>query len=111
NGMAGRFARDLLKTQGRSVKEFQSAGDALQKVRMAPLGLFISRPEHVAHLRHGREAVLHLRRIALGLPRITPRPINAQTTFARRVLTRNMILIVGACGVAHDSLSSSVVQW
>src|SRR5437588_615404 len=46
---------------------------------------------------HCREAIFHGGGIALGFPRVTPRPVDAQAALARRVSARDVVLVVGAC--------------
>ena len=95
--VAGGFAGNLLKAQRRAMEEFQRAGDPLKELRRTPLRRLVGRPQHGADLGHRREAVLHCRRIALGFPRVAPRPVDAQSSFARRIFTRDVVLVVGSC--------------
>ena len=92
------FAGDLLEAEGRAVKQLKRSRDALKELRCAPFWRLVGRPEDVPNLSHGREAILHRRRVALRLPRIAPRPVDADAPLARRVFARNVILIVGAGG-------------
>ena len=103
--MAGGLAGNLLKAERGAVEKLQRAGDPLEKLRRAPLRRLVVRPEHVADFGHRREAVFHRRRIALGFPRVAPRPVDAQAAFARRVFAGNMVLVVGACWLAVCSWS------
>ncbi len=96
--MASRFASDLLETEGRAVKELKRSRDALKELRRAPFRRFVGRPEDVPNLGHGGETILHRRRVALRLPGIAPRPVDAHAPLARRIFARNVILIVGPGG-------------
>ena len=92
------FAGDLLEAEGRAVKKLKRSRDALKELRRAPFRRLVGRPEDVPNLGHGGETVLHRRRIALRLPGIAPRPVDAHAPFAWRVSARNVILIVGPSG-------------
>ena len=92
--MAGGFAGDFLEGQRRAVEQFQRAGDALEEVRLVVLRRLVARPDRVADFGHGGEAVVHLRRVALGLPRIAPRPVDADPPSAG-VGTGDVALVVG----------------
>src|SRR4029077_5273266 len=43
------------------------------------------------------EAVFHRCGVALGFPRVTPRPIDAQAAFAWRVFAGDMVLVIRPC--------------
>src|SRR3984957_64202 len=93
--MARRLAGDLLETEGRAVKQLKRSRDALKELRGAPLRRLVGRPQDIANLGHSGEAVLHRRRIALRLPGIAPRPVDAYAPLAGGVFARNVILVVG----------------
>src|SRR5262249_31713407 len=60
---------------------------------------------------HGREAVLHARRIALRLEWIAPRPVDTQAALARDVLAGDVVLVIRACGgtgCVHDVVPSVI---
>ncbi len=78
DGMPGRLAHELLERQRRAVEQLEGAGDALQEVRPIVLGRLVAGPGHPADLGHGREAIVHLGGVAVGLPRIAPRPVDAE---------------------------------
>src|SRR5580704_2780101 len=99
--MAGRFAGYLLETERRAVKELERSRDALKELRGAPFGRLVGRPEDVPNLGHGGEAVLHRSRVALRLPRVAPRPVDAHAPFARGIFAWNVILIIRASGHRH----------
>ena len=92
DGVAGDLAREPLEVERGAMEQLQRAGDPLQELRRTPLRLLVGRPQHVAHFGHGREAILHLGRIALRLERIAPGPVDAQPAFARRVFAGDMAL-------------------
>jgi hypothetical protein len=92
--MARCFAGDLLETEGRAVKQLERSRDALKELRGAPFWRLVGRPEDVPNLGHGGEAILHRSRVALRLPGIAPRPVDADAPPARRIFARNVILIV-----------------
>ena len=71
--MPGDFTGQLLERQGRTVKQLEGPGDALQKPCRGPFGHLVRRPEDAAHLGHGREAVVHLGDVAVGSPRDSSR--------------------------------------
>ena len=95
--VAGGFAGNLLEAERGAVEKLQRAGDSLEELRGAPLRRLVGRPQHGADFGHRGEAVFHRRGIALGFPRIAPRPVDAQAAFARRVFARDVVLVVGAC--------------
>ena len=95
--MACGFAGNLLEAKRGAVKQLKRTGDTLEELRCAPLRRLVVRPQHVADLGHRGEAVLHFCGIALGFPRIAPRPVDAQAAFACRVFSRDVILVVSAC--------------
>src|SRR4029453_7760867 len=108
--VAGGFADNLLKAERGAVEQLQRAGDSLVEVFCAPLRGFIRRPGHPANLGHGREAIVHFRHITAGLPRVAPRPVDAQAAFAGSEFAGYMALIVcawGWNGGAHDWISFS----
>ena len=76
------------------MKQLKRSRDALKELRGAPFRRLVGRPEDVPNLGHGGEAILHRRWVTLRLPRIAPRPVDADTSLARRVFARNVILIV-----------------
>ena len=78
------------------MEEFKRTGNTLEKLRCAPFGLLIVRPQHCADFGHRGEAVFHRCRVALRFPWITPRPVDADAAFARRVFAGDVVLIVGA---------------
>ncbi len=65
DGVPGGLSRELLEGEGGTVEQLQRAGDALQEVRRVVLRCLVARPQHVADLGHGGEAVLHRGRIPL----------------------------------------------
>ena len=75
--VTGHLAGQVLERQRGAMEQLQRPGDALQEVGRLELGRLVAGPEHVAHLGHGGEAVLHCGRIPLGFPGIAPRPVDA----------------------------------
>src|SRR6266403_1164821 len=111
--MANDFARYFLKCERGAVKQFQSPGDALQEMHLVPFRSLISRPGNSAHFSHGREAVIKLRDIPVGLPWVTPGPVDGNTSFTRGVLAGSMILVVCPWRLefrTHDCLPFSTVS-
>src|SRR6266850_4296967 len=107
--MIGDFLGNFLKAQRRAVEKLERAGDALQKLRRTPLRRLVIWPEHIPHFGHRRETIVHRGGVTLRFPRITPRPVNAEATFARRVFAGHMTLVVSPSNFrfAHFSRSSS----
>ena len=95
--VAGGFAGNLLEAECGAVKKLQRAGDPLEELRSAPFRRLVGWPQHIADFGHRREAVLHRPGVALGFPRVTPCPVDAQAAFARRVFAGDVGLVVGAC--------------
>src|SRR5271166_2064313 len=108
--MAGDVFGNLLEAESRTVKQLERARDSLEKLRRAPFRLLVGRPGDAANLRHRRKPVVHLRKVALGLPRVAPGPIDADAPLARRVFAGDMVLVVGARSArcAHGKSSRSV---
>ena len=77
HGVAGQLAGQPLERQRGAVEQFQGAGDPLEEVGGTELRRLVDGPRDVAHLRDRGVAVLHRRRITLGLPGITPCPVDA----------------------------------
>src|SRR3954453_17608570 len=98
------------------MEQFQCPGDPLQEIHSVPLGRFESWPRDAANFRHGREPVIHFREFTVRFPRVAPGPINAEPPLARRVLSRDVVLVVSSRGLndgAHDHFSIFwfVVAW
>ena len=94
--MSGLLADQLLETEQRQVEQLERAADALQEHARRILGRLIGGPGHPAHFGDGGEAVVHLGDVAIGFPRVAPRPVDAETAASRRVRTRNFDLVVRA---------------
>ena len=102
--LAGNLAHDLLKIEGRAVEQLERAGDALQEIHLIPLRSLEARPGDPADFGHRRKAIIQLGQIAVGFPGITPRPVDAEPTFVRRVRSRHVVLVVrspNSIGLAH----------
>ena len=97
NRVASCFTGNLLEAERGAVKKFQRAGDPLKELRSTPLRRLVRRPQHSADFGHRREAIFHRGGIALGFPRVTPRPVDAQAALARRVFAGDVVLVVRAC--------------
>src|SRR6185503_4927686 len=91
-----RFFRGFLEAEHAAMEQLEGARDALEKIHFVPLRRFEPGPPDAPHLGHGRETVVELRDVAVGLPRITPGPIDAETPLAPGVLPRHVRLVVGA---------------
>ena len=104
--VAGGFAGQVLESQRRAVEKFQGAGDALEEVRLVVFRCLVARPQGVADFGHGGEAVVHRGGVALGFPRVAPRPVDADAPSAG-VRTRDVALVVGPRSgqCAHDRAS------
>ena len=112
--MAGGLAGDLLEAERGAVEQLQRAGDPLEEVCGAPFRRLVGRPRHPADFGHRRETVVHLRQIAVGFPRVAPRPVDAHAAFARRVFAGDVVLVVGAWRLndgAHDWISCFVLSY
>src|SRR5262245_63521540 len=94
------------------MEQFERPGDSLQEIRLIPLWRLILGPGDAANLGHRREAIVHNRRIAVGLPRITPGPVDANPSLARGVFARHVVLIVSPRRLdrAHAISFESVVS-
>src|ERR1700733_7321441 len=92
--MARRFTGDLLETERRAMKQLERSRDALKELRGAPFLRLIGWPSDTANFSHRRKPIVHLRKVALGFPRVAPRPVDAHAPFARRIFARKVILIV-----------------
>ena len=95
--VASCFTGNLLEPERGAVKKFQRAGDPLKELRSTPLRRLVRRPQHSADFGHRREAIFHRGGIALGFPRVTPRPVDAQAALAGRVFAGDVVLVVRAC--------------
>ena len=80
------------------MKQLERARDALKELRRAPFRRLVGRPGDAADFGHRREPIVHRRRVALRLPGVAPRPVDAHAPFAWRVFARNVVLIVGPGG-------------
>src|SRR6516162_2651282 len=89
------------------MKQFERSGDPLQKHLCRELRCLVMWPRDAANLGDGGETVVHLRDIPVSLPRVAPRPVNAETPFARRVRPGDLHLVVGSgAGFrSHDTFS------
>src|SRR5262252_3405076 len=111
--MPGDFPCNLLKRERRPMEKFQSSSNSLQEVFFIPFRTLISWPGYSANLRHGRETIVHLGRVAVGLPRITPGPVDGDSSGAGRVLARNVVLVISTRQwkrIGHKSLPFSFVH-
>src|SRR5712671_3724233 len=108
NWMSGQLSDQLLKTEQRQVEQFERAGDALQERLRGVLRGLILGPGHPTHFGDGGEAIVHLRDVAVRLPRVAPGPIDAEAPLPSRVSARNFDLVVRAwAGLrSHDSCSA-----
>ena len=104
NRFAGNFLGETLKPYGRQMKQLQCACNALQEHLFREFRRFITRPRHAAHFRYGRKAIVQLRYVAIGLPRIAPGPIDAEPSFPRDILPRHIDLVVGSRRVLDDHI-------
>src|SRR6266403_4442119 len=112
--MASDFARCFLKCKRGTVEQLQGSGNSLQKMHRIPFRSLVGRPGNSAHFSHGREAVVKLCDISVGLPWVTPGPVDGNTSFAWSVLAGRMILVVRPWRLefrAHDCLPLSTVSW
>src|SRR6266403_4745243 len=91
--MASDFARCFLKCERGTVEQLQGSGNSLQKMHRIPVHSLIRWPGNSAHFSHGREAVVKRCDISVGLPWVTPGPVDGDTSFAC-ILARYMILVV-----------------
>src|SRR3954468_12471078 len=91
------------------MEELERTGDSLQEHLRRVLGRLVIRPGDAAHFGDGGEPIVHLRDVALRLPRIAPRPVDAEPPLARRVSARDLNLVVRArAGVrSHDACSDA----
>ena len=80
-------------------EQLQRSTDALQEIHLVPLGGFEVRPRDPTNLSHRGKPIVQLREIAVGFPRIAPGPVNTYAAFAGRVLTGDVVLVVGAGGL------------
>ncbi len=87
------------------MEQLQGAGDPLEEVHLVPLGPLEARPGDPADLGHGRKAIVQLGQVPVGFPRIAPRPVDAEPSFARRVRPRHVVLVVGPAGLLRRSHS------
>ncbi len=60
-----------------------------------PLRRLVVGPQHGAYFSHRGEAIFHRCGVALRFPRVTPRPVDAQATLARRVSAGDVVLVIG----------------
>src|SRR5205814_4667 len=96
NWHTGQVSTRQLDTEQRQVEHFERAGDALQRRLRRVLTGLIRRPGHPTHFGDGGEAIVHLRDVAVRLPRVTPGPVDAEAPLAWRVRARNLDLVVCA---------------
>src|SRR5258708_13112800 len=69
-----------------------------------PLWSLITRPSHSTNLGHRREPIIKLSYIAVGFPRVAPRPVNTEAFPACDILTGLVDVIIGARRTSDDSL-------
>ena len=81
------------------MEQLQGSADALQEIHLVPLGAFESRPGDPANFGHRGKPIVQLGEIAVRFPRIAPGPVDAHAAFAGRVLTGDVVLVVGAGGL------------
>src|SRR5258708_35865604 len=91
--MASDFTSSFLKCERGTVEQFQGPGNPLQEMHAVPFRSLIGRPGNSAHFSHCREAVVKLCDIAVGLPWVTPGPVDGNTSFAWSVLAGRRILV------------------
>ncbi len=106
DGMSSNLLDHLLEPDEGEVEELQRPGDALEKHLPGELRRLVGGPGHPADLRHRGEAIVHLRDVAVGLPRVAPAPVDAHAPLARGVLPRHVHLVVRprTRGLGHESL-------
>src|SRR5215217_3575147 len=103
NGLSGDLAYNLLKVERGAVEQLESASYALEEVHLVPLSTLVGRPRDPPHLGHGREAVVQLRGVPVGFPRVAPGPVDAHSPLAAGVLAGDVVLVVGAPGKPQSS--------
>src|SRR3954467_7335587 len=106
--MAGSLTGDFLEIKCGAVKQFQGACDSLQEIHPVPFRRLESRPGDAAHLGHRRKSIVHFRGITIRLPRVAPSPVDAEASFAPRICSRGVVLVVRPCWLyrgAHDLAS------
>ena len=106
--MSGGLADDLLESERGAMEQLQRSGNALQEIHLVPLGALEARPRDPADLGHGRKAIVQFGQVPVGFPGIAPRPVDAETSFARRVRARHVVLVVGRGAVFGCVVSLSL---
>src|SRR6266404_169765 len=82
-------------------------------MHLVPFRSLIGRPGNSAHFRHGGKAVVELCDISVGLPWITPGPVDGNTSSAWSVLAGRVVLVVRPWRLefgAHDCLPFSTAS-
>src|SRR5215212_6621813 len=92
--MPSGFAHQVLESHNGQVEKLQGTRDTLEKHVFGIFLTLVIRPAYAADLGHSRKAIIQFRHIAVGLPRIIPRPVNAEPATAGRVLSRGVDLVV-----------------
>src|ERR1041385_6434938 len=69
-----------------------------------PFWSLIARPSHSANLGHRREPVIKFSHIAVGFPRIAPRPVNTEAFPACDILTGLVDVVIRARRIGDDGL-------
>src|SRR6185436_371740 len=80
----------------RAMKEFQCSRNPLKEVSRVPLLRLIGWPCYAPHLGHGREPIIHLRRITVRFPRVAPAPVDAYAPLTGGLPAGDVLLIVGS---------------
>ena len=85
-----------LKANERQMKEFQCSSDALQKHLFRILDRLIVWARPPAEPQSWSRSDYPFRDIAVGLPRVTPGPVDAEAPFSRGVFSGHVKMVVGS---------------
>ena len=96
DGITGRLAGDALEIKRGAVEQLQTYRRSPARNASGPIESPRTWAKRRADLGHRREPVVHFRRVTVRFPRVAPGPVNAKASFARRVFSRDVILVVSA---------------
>ena len=96
DGLFRCFADSVLEIDEREMEQLQRSIYALQKVRFGVGVGFVRRPRDSADFGDRRKPVFEPANVAVGFPRITPGPIDAEAATSSCVLSRHVELVIGS---------------
>src|SRR3954466_6841197 len=83
------------------MEQLQRASNALEETPFSPFRSFVRWPRDPTDFRPRRKTIVQVIFVAVDLPWIAPRPVNADATFTGGVFARDVRLVVRAGQCAH----------